>query len=132
MKSDAANGKGSYCDNVITVGDDAIAVDDDAITLSDDLITLTDDFGTVRQDMATVQGDLQTLSNDGVNAPPGAAGALAAAHSAIKQAKVTANGYISQVDSIDREAFSIGNGMATGSCAGNGPGSPSSLVAPLK
>ena len=128
VQADAAKGRGSYCDNVYTVGDDTYTVDDDTATVGDDVYTMTGDFQTVHQDMATVNGDLQTIANDGGVVPQGASSALSAAHAAIKQAKATANGYIDQVDATDNQAFTIASGMATGSCSGQGPGSPGSLV----
>ncbi len=126
LKSDAAHGQGSYCDNVYNVGDDAYTVDDDSYILSDDLYTLVSDFQTVHQDTAAATADLQTLAS--VPAPAGVSSALSAAHTAIRQAKATANSDITQMNAIDRAAYSIANAMATGSCSGQGPGSPGGLV----
>jgi hypothetical protein len=55
---------------------------------------------------------------------PGAAAAIAAAGKAIGQAAAKANGEIDQVNADVTQAYSIANGMATGSCAGDGPGRP--------
>ena len=43
---------------------------------------------------------------------------------AIGQAAAKANGEIDQVNADVTQAYSIANGMATGSCAGDGPGRP--------
>ena len=62
-----------------------------------ELSTLTTDIGTVTQDVAG---------------------------KAIGQAAAKANGEIDQVNANVTQAYSIANGMATGSCAGDGPGRP--------
>ena len=67
-------------------------------------------------------GDALTAS--GLPATPGAAEAIAAAGRAIGQAAAKANGEIDQVNADVTQAYSIANGMATGSCAGDGPGRP--------
>ena len=82
--------------------------------------------GTSLADFAAAEGGLPPAGVANIVAQ--LAGALSAAHAAIKQAKATANGYIDQVDATDNQAFTIASGMATGSCSGQGPGSPGSLV----
>jgi hypothetical protein len=128
VKSDASHGPGSYCDNVYTVSDDAYTVDDDLYSLSSDLTTLTDGIATVRQDIRTVNSDLANLSASGLPAPLGAASGIATAQRMITEAIATANGYIDQANADDTTAYAIANGLATGSCAGQGPGSTSALI----
>ena len=132
LKSDAAQGAGSYCTNVFTVADDAMTVDDDLYTLSDDLSTFTSDLATARQAITTVNTDIANLQASGLPAPAGAAADITAARQAIQSAITAANGDISQADTYDRSAFAIADGMATGSCSGDGPGSPSALINPIK
>jgi len=93
-----------------------------------DLNNLTSDIHTVHQDMAAAQADLQTIASYGGTPPPGASSAIAAAHAAIRQAKATANGYIDQANADDAAAYAVANGIATGSCSGQGPGSPPAPV----
>jgi len=128
VRSDASQGKGSFCDNVYSVSDDAYSVDDDLYSLSSDLDTLTNDIASARQDIRAVRQDLANLSASGLPAPTGATAAVAAARQAIQQAKTTANGYIGQANADDTTAYATANGLATGSCSGQGPGSTSALL----
>ena len=121
-KSDAA--LGTDCYNVSTVKIDATTVKTDASTVSIDLSTLTSDIGAVTQDVAAVKNDLANLTASGPPAAPGAAAAIAAAGKATRQAVAKANGEIDQVNADVSQAYSIANGIATGSCAGDGPGRP--------
>ena len=121
-KGDAALGTGCY--NVSTVKIDATILKQDASTVSIDLSTLTSDIGTVTQDVGAMKNDLATLTASGLPATPGATAAIAAAGKAIAQAGAKANGEIDQVNADVTQAYSIANGMATGSCASDGPGRP--------
>ena len=121
-KGDAAFGTDCY--NVSTVKIDATTLKTDASTVSIDLSTLTSDIGAVTQDVAAMKNDLATLNASGLPATPGAAAAIVAAGKAIGQAAAKANGEIDQVNADVTQAYSIANGMATGSCAGDGPGRP--------
>jgi hypothetical protein len=131
VQEDLAQPGNSDCFNQQSASDDAIGADDDTAGLGDDVTGLLDDIGTIRQDIATVTSDLSTLSSDGVPQPYGASGAIGAARSVIARAKASANGFIGKGDAEDQQAFAIANAAATGSCAGDGPGKPSSLVSPL-
>ena len=86
--------------------------------------SLTADIGTATQDIATMKNDLANLSTSGLPATPGAAAAIAAAGKAIRQAAAKANGEIDQVNADVTQAYSVANGMATGSCSRDGPGHP--------
>jgi hypothetical protein len=121
-KGDAA--LGTDCYNVSTVKIDATTLKTDASIVSIDLSTLTSDIGAVTQDVAAMKNDLATLNASRLPATPGATAAIAAAGKAIGQAAAKANGEIDQVNADVTQAYSIGNGMATGSCAGDGPGRP--------
>jgi hypothetical protein len=121
-KSDAALGTGCY--NVSTVKIDATNVKTDASTVSIDLSTLSSDIGAVTQDVAAIKNDLANLTASGPPATPGATAAIAAAGKATRQAAAKANGEIDQVNVDVTQAYSIANGIATGSCAADGPGRP--------
>lgn len=121
-KGDAA--LGTDCYNVSTVKIDATTLKTDASTVSIDLSTLTSDIGVVTQDVAAMKNDLVNLNASGLPATPGAAAAIAAAGKTIGQAAAKANGEIDQVNADVTQAYSIADGMATGSCAGDGPGRP--------
>jgi hypothetical protein len=121
-KGDAA--LGTDCYNVSTVKIDATTLKEDASIISIDRSTLTSDIGTVTQDVGAMKNDLANLTASGRPATPGAAAAIAAADKAIGQAAAKANGEIDQVNADVAQAYSIANGMATGSCAADGPGRP--------
>jgi hypothetical protein len=121
-KGDAA--LGTDCYNVSTVKIDATTLKIDASTVSIDLSTLTSDIGAVTQDVAAMKNDLANLTASRLPATPGATAAIAATGKAIGQAAAKANGEIDQVNADVTQAYSIANGMATGSCAGDGPGRP--------
>ena len=107
-----------------TVKIDATILKQDASTVSIDLSTLTSDIGAVTQDVAAMKNDLANLTASGLPATPGATAAIAAAGKAIGQAAAKANGEIDQVNADVTQAYSIADGMATGSCVGDGPGRP--------
>ena len=83
---------------------------------------LAGDIGTASQDMATMKNDLANLNVIGLPPTPGATAAIAAAGQAMKRAAAEANGGIDQVNADVTQAYSLANGMATGSCSGDGPG----------
>jgi len=121
-KSDAALGNDCY--NVSTIKLDASNVGADASIVSLDLDSLTADIGTATQDIATMKNDLANLSTSRLPATPGAPATIAAAGKAIRQAAAEANGEIDQVNADVTQAYSVANGMATGSCSRDGPGHP--------
>jgi hypothetical protein len=131
VRQDLAQPGNSDCFNQQSASDDASGADDDTAGLGDDVAGLLDDIHSIRQDIATVSSDLATLNSDGVSPPAGASGAISAARSAIAHAKHSANGYISNGNTEDQQAFASASAAATGSCTGSGPGQPSSLVSLL-
>lgn len=96
-------------------------------SLEYDLSTLTSDISTARQDITTVRADLANLNSSGLPLPAGAAASVAA-RQAIRQAVSAANADIDQVNQDVVTAYAAGNATATGSCAGDGPGSPPTPV----
>jgi len=126
-KQDASSDN-SYCAATQTVAGDAQSVDGDLQSVQGDVQSMTPDIATVRQDIAAVQNDLANLTSSGLPAPSDATATIASARAILKNAIVQANGYIDQINAIDAHAYSIANGMATGSCSGDGPGSPTSPI----
>ena len=131
VKSDAAQGDGSYCSNVSTVGLDASTVDTDSSTIGTDASTVTGDIRTVMSDISTLKADLATLSGLRLPAPAGAGAAMTEARQAVSQAVTAVDADIDQADAdADADAaYRIANGMSTSPCSGDGPGSP---CAPLR
>jgi len=128
-QSDASQGPGDQCINASTTvyNDAATALYNDQVTtLANDVTTLQQDISTVKQDITTSQSDLQTLQSDGVSAPANASSAASNAQSAISSAVAKANQDISAVNSDVAQGYQIANGLATGACAGQGPGDPPS------
>jgi hypothetical protein len=89
---------------------------------------LQPDITSARSAVSALQSDLSGLSSAGLPAPSGASAAINAAQGTISSAISTANGDISQANSDVNQAYAIANGIATGSCAGDGPGSPPSPI----
>jgi uncharacterized RDD family membrane protein YckC len=119
-RSDAA--LGTDCYNVSTVKIDASNVGTDVSIVSLDRDILAGDIGTASQDIATMKTDLANLTVIGLPPTPGAATAITAVGQAISRAAAEANGGIDQVNADVTQAYSLANGMATGSCSGDGPG----------
>ena len=92
---------------------------------------LASDLASARSAVQTLQTDLSGLSAAGLPAPAGASAAITAAQNTISTAVSTANGDISAVNSDVVTAYQVANGIATGSCAEDGPGSPPSPLPTL-
>ena len=103
---------------------DATTLKEDASIVSIDLSALTSDIGAATQDIATIKNDLASPAASGPSATPQTTAAIAAAGKAIGQAVAKANSEIDQVNAEVTQGYSIANGMATGSCAADGPGHP--------
>jgi hypothetical protein len=84
---------------------------------------LVPDISSGRQDISTLQSDLSNLRRMGLPAPSGAQAAITTAQNAISDAVSTANAGISQENGYVSQAYSVAAGIATGNCAGDGPGS---------
>jgi hypothetical protein len=85
----------------------------------------------VRTDITTVQADQQNLSAAGLPQPPGASTITNTARAAIGHAVTVANGDIAAVNADISQAYALAQGMATGSCAGQGPGPTPQPIAPF-
>src|SRR5258707_2603556 len=71
-----------------------------------------------RGDITTLNGDLSSLIASGLPAPSRASASITSAQQA--------NSDIDSENSVVTQAHAIANAMATGACAGMGPGSPPS------
>ena len=104
---------------------DLAALQHDDNFVGGDLRALSSDAHmTVTLDVAAMKNDLANRTASGLPAAPGATAAIAAAGKAIGQAAAKASAEIDQVNADVTQAYSIANGLATGSCAGDGPGRP--------
>ncbi|HEX3828224.1 MAG TPA: hypothetical protein VHV82_13240 [Sporichthyaceae bacterium] len=134
-RSDAKQGQGDDCYNVSNgVGYDAVNnVEYDAQNnVGYDLQNnLGPNIATARQDIKTLQSDAAQLNTDGLPVPSTVAQAINAARSAISKAASTANGDIDRTNADVIAAYAVANGMATGSCVGDGPGNPPQGLAHL-
>jgi hypothetical protein len=127
LRSEVAAGQGEYCDNVFSVASDANYVDSDMNYLESDINGLTSDISSMNSDSQSVADVVQRLKADSVPEPSNAVQAVQAAKTAMASATQKANGYIDAVNSGVTAAYSIANGLAYGTCAGDGPGSPNLL-----
>jgi hypothetical protein len=130
-KSDAAQGpdgpSGVQCENASTTtyNDAATTVyNDQQTSLYNDAGTLSTDIATARSAIRTLRKDLSGLSSAGLPAPAGASASITTAQNAISSAISTANGDIGQVNADVVTAYRAANSIATGTCAGQGPGNP--------
>jgi hypothetical protein len=134
VKSGAAagpNADGGYCYNLTgNVHYDVIGVVDYDITgpFSHDLNTLTTGMGNAPVRYLHAAERPASLSAVGLPAPAGASDGITAAQQAVKEAISAADADIDQVNADDASACAVASGIATGSCAGQGPGSPPSPV----
>jgi hypothetical protein len=126
-KQDSA-GDNSYCSAVESVAGDAESVNGDLESVQGDVESTSPDISAVRQDITSLTGDSRALASDGLPPLPGAAGAIDTARANLTRAITTANSYIDQINTIDAQAYSLADSMATGSCEGDGPGSPTSPI----
>jgi len=131
-RTDAKAGPGDNCYNVgQVVGYDAANVVgyDAQNTISYDAHNaLVYDLNNALAEEQTLQSALSTLNGYGVTTPSSATAAIAAANSGMAKATTTANRYIDQANADVVEAYAVANAMATGTCAGDGPGDPPAAV----
>jgi hypothetical protein len=89
---------------------------------------LVPDISSGRQDISALQSDLSNLQSLGLSTPSGAQAAITTAQNEISNAISTANSNVSQVNADVDAAWAVSNSTATGSCSGDGLGSPPSPV----
>jgi hypothetical protein len=120
-KNDAAQGPGSDCYGLRgTVDYDVTGTIEYDVngSFQYDLSQPTNAISVARGDITTLNDDHSSLSASGLPAPSGASAAIASAQQAIS----AANSDIDSENSVVTHAYA----MATGACAGMGPGSPPS------
>ncbi|SDP30102.1 hypothetical protein SAMN04515671_3632 [Nakamurella panacisegetis] len=132
-RTDAKAGGGDNCTNASSTvyNDAATTVYNDAQTTvyNDVSTTLMNDIGLAQRDIEDLKrADLQ-LATDGVAASGDAASSISAAQSAIAAAKTTANSAVDVVNKAVASAYAVANSIATGPCAGMGPGDVPTPVA---
>ena len=134
-KSDAAQGGGENCTNAsTTVYNDAATTiyNDEQTALYNDVNTVARDVVAVRKDVQDVQADAQALQQLGSPVPSDPSSAEAQGTQAVSSAITTTNAAIDQEAGIVSQAYSIADGMATGSCSSaSTPGKPPAPVAHL-
>lgn len=123
-RDDAAKGQGGACYGVTTVSYDAAnKVGYDVMSsMSYDVGNLKDALRTISSDVAALQKTLDVLSTDGLPTLAGAKDAIAQASATAASATAQANKSIDQGNANVIAAYGVGNSIATGDCAGNGPG----------
>ena len=126
-RADAKDGPGDDCQNASsTVYNDAATTvyNDAATTLYNDVLTLSRDIDTAKEDLTDVQSAQKQLETDGVPGSADAPATIRAAQGTIAAATKAANADIDKVNRSMAEAYKVANSIATGSCAGLGPGDP--------
>lgn len=125
-QSEAADGQGSYCENVYTVYNDAVGAvySDMEASVYTDAITVKNRADKIRAEISSLQSDLQALTNDGAgaDAPSDAQKVIDGVNSDMGNAIATSNQNIDTGNGYVATAYSVGNGIATGACANHGPG----------
>ncbi|WP_035803895.1 hypothetical protein [Kitasatospora mediocidica] len=126
-RQDIVNGNGDNCYNVqVTVAYDA------RTNVGYDVTTSASyDVGQERSALTSAGSDIQAvqraeaaLSTAGLPATPGAGDAITTAQQHDTEAVATTNSAIDSLNSDLATAYRIANSAGTGSCAGDGPGSP--------
>jgi archaellum component FlaC len=95
----------------------------DAQNVSYDVNNLKNAIAIVRQDLNNIETDMIAIANEGVNVPQDVRQFVASAVTQISSAISTANTQIDQANGLVSNAYSAANGLATGQCSGDGPGS---------
>lgn len=126
-----ASGDNKYCSAAFTVTGDAQAVDGALQNAQGAVLSLMADITTVRRDIAITTAYLRHLSRSGLPAPSHASNVIASANSSVKQAIVTANSYIDQVNAIDARARTLAGTMATRACSGARSGASPHPIPPI-
>ncbi|MDH6144153.1 hypothetical protein P3T35_006190 [Kitasatospora sp. GP30] len=126
-RRDIGNGNGDNCYNI------QVTVDYDASTnVGYDVTTAASyDVGREQSALTSARSDIQAvqraeaaLNTAGLPATPGASDAITTAQQHDTEAVTTTNSAIDSLNSDLATAYSIAKSAGTGSCAGDGPGSP--------
>lgn len=134
-RSDAANGNGDQCINASTTvyNDAATTVLNDVVTtVLNDVGTVASDITQVRKDITAVQSDAAALANSGGQPTSDPSPVISSAQAAVASAISTVNPEIDHANGDLAAAYQGADSVGTGSCQGDGPGSPPSGVGYLK
>lgn len=126
-----ASGDNKYCGAAFTVTGDAQAVDGAVQGAQGAVLSLMAGVTVIRRDLAMTTAYLRHLSKSGLPAPSQASNVIANANSSLRQAIVTANSYIDQVNAIDARARTLADNMATRKCSGARSGSSPHHIPPI-
>lgn len=129
-KQDASSDN-KYCAAALTVSGDAEAVNGALQNAQGTVLALMPDITSVRHDVAITTAHLRHLSKSGLPAPSRASNVIASANSSLKQAIVTANSYITQINAIDARARALADNMATRACSGARSGASPHPIPPI-
>lgn len=124
-RRDAANGVGDQCTNVDTTvyNDAATTVYNDVLTtVYDDAADEQKGLDQLRDRIKAVQHDEATLKADGLDPLDGASSAVKTGQGDVTKAVKTANAAINEANADLVTAYRVANALATGECAGDGPG----------
>ena len=97
--------------------------------ITNDVGNLQSDINTLESDIRNFKQDLADFANDGVHAPPRVAATLADVRAKISAAVTGANAAIRAMQDSVNAAYAEGNKLATGPCAGDGPGTAPTIPA---
>ena len=126
-----ASGDNKYCSAAFTVTGDSEAVGGALAHTQGAVSALTADVSAVRQNVAATSADLRHLSKSGLPAPSQATKVIARANSSLKQAIVTANSYIDQINAIEVRARTLADNMAIRKCSGARSGASPHPIPPI-
>jgi hypothetical protein len=120
----ASNQAGTCVNLVANVDYDVTTIiGQDRQNVIDEVNNLKIAIAAVRQDITDWQFDVQAIANQGVPPPSDEASVISAAYTEILLALNAANGDIDQANTAVDKAYSMANTLASGTCAGHGPGS---------
>jgi len=113
-----ASGANKYCSAALTVTGDSEAVGGALQHAQGAILSLMPDITAVRHDIATTAANLRHLRRSGLPVPSRASDVIATANSRLRQAIVTANVFIDQVNAIAVRAITLSDNMAVRRCSG--------------
>ena len=119
----ASNQAGTCVNLVANVDYDVtIIIGQDRRNVIDERNNLEVAIAAVRQDITDWQNDVQAIANQGVPPPSDESSVISSAYTEILMALNEANGDIDQANTYIHQAYSMANALASGTCAGHGPG----------
>jgi len=131
-RQDASSGGGDNCVNASSTvyNDAASTVYNDAVSsFANDVNSLTQDIATVKSEIAALQSAATQMTSDGLMPPASGNDAVRTAQNGISQALTAANADTDKINTDVANAYAVANSIATGPCAGMGPGNPPTPLA---